>query len=238
MGGLLAQTRDDGLDSTRAEQELQDFAYLVAHDLANEFRHVAEFSRLLGDELGEGAPSAYAQAIVDSADRCQAMLRGILAYSALQSQKLMRRRWPGRSVVERAVVELGANGSSRAANIHIDVEGEVDADARLLISAVRMALANALQFARDGRELVINVTGAAADGCWRLEIADNGEGLERGYHEKAFGMFWRLNPDPPRVGAGLTMIRRIARRHGGDARFLDSADGARFEIVIPTREAQ
>lgn len=235
MGALRAQSRHQVSDETRAEQELQDFTYLVAHDLANEFRHVAEFSKLLGEDLAEQAQSAaYVQVIAQSTDRCQRMLRAILAYSSVQTQSVQPRRWPGHGIVERALTELTASQARPAACIKVDVGGEVFADARLLITAVRLGLANALQFGREGTELAIEVRGGLDEhGDWRLEIADNGEGLASQYREKAFGMFWRLDPDAPGVGVGLPMIRRIARRHGGEARLLGAPQGARLEIVIP-----
>ena len=239
MAALQAQARYQVSDGERAEQELRDFSYLVAHDLANEFRHVAEFSKLLGEDLADDAQgTSYAQAIAQSAGRCQSMLRAILAYSSIQTQAMQPRLWPGRSVVERALAELAASDGGHPARISIDVVGDVFADARLLIMAVRLGLANALQFGREGADLAIDVKGALdKDGGWRLEIADNGEGLPRQYHEKAFGMFWRLDPSAPGVGAGLPTIRRIARRHGGEARLLEAVEGVRLEIAIPAKGA-
>jgi signal transduction histidine kinase len=48
-------------------------------------------------------------------------------------------------------------------------------------------------------------------------------------------MFWRLNPDDTAggVGAGLAIVRRIVRRHGGEARFVPGAAGACVEVELP-----
>jgi light-regulated signal transduction histidine kinase (bacteriophytochrome) len=70
---------------------------------------------------------------------------------------------------------------------------------------------------------------------WVGRVMDEGIGLDPAYHEKAFRMFWRLNPDctASGVGAGLALVRRIVRRHGGEARFLPSAAGACIEVGLP-----
>jgi signal transduction histidine kinase len=221
-----------------AERELRDFSYLVAHGLASEFRYVAEFSRLLADEAGESPTGAHVRAIFQSAVRCQRMLDAVLVFSSVQTHELARRVWPGRAVVERAIVELGEEVAGRATIIEVDVAGDVFGDARLLILAVKLALMNALEAARDGVDLVVRIQGRNdRSGNWILEIADNGEGLDREYREKAFTMFWRLDPETPGVGAGLPTLRRIVRRHGGEASFLDSVEGARLQIVVPRVEA-
>jgi light-regulated signal transduction histidine kinase (bacteriophytochrome) len=234
MGALRAEQQLPP-GPARVEQELHDFSYLVAHDLANEFRHVAEFSKLLRNDLGADTDAAsYASIIAHSAERCQKMLRAIAAYSSVQTQQVLLRRWPARSVIERALVELKSNHSALEAAVRVDVEGDVYGDARLLIAAARLALENAMKFGRDGAPVIVEVRGRMdADGAWRLQISDNGEGLGRQYWDKAFGMFWRLDPDTPGLGVGLPMLRRIARRHGGDAYFADAEVGARLEIVIP-----
>jgi light-regulated signal transduction histidine kinase (bacteriophytochrome) len=234
MQALQKNVEAEAPTLSAAERELKDFSYLVAHDLACEFRHVAEFSRLLAGEVNGEPARAHAEIIRQSASRCQRMLGALMVYSSVQTQELARRAWPGKSVVERALVELGQREAARAAHIEVDVTGEVFADARLLILAIRLALANALDAAREGIDLSIVIRGANdRDGSWVLEIADNGEGLAREYRERAFAMFWRLDPATAGIGAGLPTLRRIVRRHNGEARFLEAGVGAHLEITIP-----
>jgi signal transduction histidine kinase len=66
-------------------------------------------------------------------------------------------------------------------------------------------------------------------------VRDNGVGVEPRHREAAFAMFRRLNGGDvyPGAGAGLAICRRIARRHGGEARFVDCAEGACVEFAVP-----
>jgi signal transduction histidine kinase len=68
-----------------------------------------------------------------------------------------------------------------------------------------------------------------------VRIADNGQGIAPEHRERVFGMFQHLNGEESYlgVGAGLAICRRIARRHGGEARFIDRAEGACFELALP-----
>jgi signal transduction histidine kinase len=53
-------------------------------------------------------------------------------------------------------------------------------------------------------------------------------------------MFQHLNGEEAYlgVGAGLAICRRIARRHGGEASFIDRAEGACFELALPHAAGQ
>jgi light-regulated signal transduction histidine kinase (bacteriophytochrome) len=81
----------------------------------------------------------------------------------------------------------------------------------------------------------VRVLAETADGRWVARVIDEEIGLDSAYHEKAFRMFWRLNPDDAAggVGAGLAIVRRIVRRHGGEARFVPGAAGACVEVELP-----
>jgi signal transduction histidine kinase len=81
----------------------------------------------------------------------------------------------------------------------------------------------------------VRVLGDATESRWVGRIVDDGVGLEPAYHEKAFRMFWQLNVDDSEggVGAGLAIARRIARRHGGEVRFIPRTAGACVEVELP-----
>jgi signal transduction histidine kinase len=50
-----------------------------------------------------------------------------------------------------------------------------------------------------------------------LEVADQGAGIAEAERERVFTPFHRLSPDAKGAGLGLSLVRQIARLHGGDA---------------------
>jgi signal transduction histidine kinase len=50
-----------------------------------------------------------------------------------------------------------------------------------------------------------------------LEVADAGQGVPESERERVFTPFHRLGEDAKGVGLGLSLVRQIARLHGGDA---------------------
>jgi signal transduction histidine kinase len=216
-----------------AEQELQMFCYLVSHDLAASFRHVTEFSRLLAaDEDG------YAQHVLNASVKCQQMLEQLLIFSRLQQKMLTEVDLDASALLQLPILQLTSQVRAAGGDVVAEPLGEVQADVDLLLVAVTHLLDNALKFGRPGVAPSISIRAAHDAWFWRMRVIDNGEGIEPAYREKAFQMFQRLHGDAhPGVGAGLAICRRIARRHGGEVKFLDTEQGCCVELSLPRRAA-
>jgi light-regulated signal transduction histidine kinase (bacteriophytochrome) len=238
--------RDGPTDARLAavEQELQGFSYIVSHDLAASFRHVAEFSRLLGDDPDAGLSDrqhGHLAQIRAATDKCQLMMEQLLAFSRVQRSVLGRGRQDGTPTVRLAMLQLSAEIQEAGAEVSIAPLGEVYADMELLGLAAHHMLDNAIKFRRPNVPPRIAVEAVRDEVFWRLRVTDNGIGVDPAYRGKAFRMFHRLNAEGayPGAGAGLAIIRRIARRHGGEAAFIDCAEGACIELALPrARTAQ
>jgi light-regulated signal transduction histidine kinase (bacteriophytochrome) len=52
---------------------------------------------------------------------------------------------------------------------------------------------------------------------WRIDVADNGVGMEQQYATRVFRIFERLhaNPDHEGTGIGLALCKKVVERHGG-----------------------
>jgi light-regulated signal transduction histidine kinase (bacteriophytochrome) len=221
-----------------AERELQAFSYIVSHDLAASFRQVAGFSQLLLSEFGDDLTSrqqTHACHIRTATDKCQSMLEQLLVLSRVQQKVLSVQCLDATAIAQLAEFRLSAEIRAAGAEVSIVALGEVMADPHLLAQAFDSLLDNAIKFRVAGVAPRIVIQGTQDADFWRLRISDNGPGVEPAYRDKAFGMFQRLNSEDAYagVGAGLAICRRIARRHGGDARFVDSDDGACVELALP-----
>lgn len=220
------------------ERELADFSYIVSHDVEAAVRHITAFSRLLIEDFdGEltERQQAYAGHVQAAGARCQAMMEQLLAFSRTQHRRMEPVLRDATPTAQLALLELAAEGRAAGAEITLEPLGEVLADPRLLTDLFHRLIDNALKFGRPGVRPRIDVRPAHDERTWRVRIADNGVGLPAAQREKVFGMFQRLHPDDryPGVGAGLAICRRIARRHGGEVRFLNQDDGACVELALP-----
>lgn len=119
------------------------------------------------------------------------------------------------------------------------VQGDPDA----LRRAVENLIDNALKHAREGRYLQLRVD-RVKDNSGQIEIAvaDRGPGLDRRERTSFFTPFFRGKRARDRrvsgVGLGLSLVRQIARAHGGDVDTRNlSTGGAEFRLLLPIKGA-
>jgi light-regulated signal transduction histidine kinase (bacteriophytochrome) len=226
--------------SAELERELSEFSYIVSHDLAAACRHLAQFSNLLVHECGDLTPAqqSFVMHIEAASGKCQAMMKELLVFSRTQQRELKCAPFDARLLVGAANLQLSSEVRNANAEIKVGSLGIVLGDSDLLALMFKHILANALKFRCQDRPLRIDVSATQNEGRWIGHIADNGIGLAPDLREKAFRMFWQLSAQrgQPGVGAGLAICRRIARRHGGEVRFVDREQGACVEITLQSGE--
>jgi signal transduction histidine kinase len=112
------------------------------------------------------------------------------------------------------LLALAAEECARYDDCTLDGErASVTGDPRLLRRMVRNLLENA---ERHGTPPV-RVTVARAGARLTLDVADGGAGVPERERERVFTPFHRLGQDGKGAGLGLSLVRQIARLHGGDA---------------------
>ena len=109
-------------------------------------------------------------------------------------------------------------------------------DARLLRRMIRNLLENARRHGAPPIELRV----ARRDDGAEISVRDHGAGIPERERERVFEPFYRQPNARPGSGAGLglALVRRIARRHGGDAAVEAPAGGGSRFIVRLGRSPQ
>lgn len=112
--------------------------------------------------------------------------------------------------------------------------GSVRIDPGLIIIALHNLIDNALRHSSPGQPpgVVLKGTGYG----YELSVFDRGVGVPDADKEKVFERFYRKDAGPG-SGLGLSIVRQIARLHGGDAIIRDHEPrGACFVILLPERK--
>lgn len=111
------------------------------------------------------------------------------------------------------LLALAAEECARFADCELDgVPVTVRGDPQLLRRMIRNLLENA---ARHGAPPVTVRVGRAAQA--ELSVCDRGSGVPEAERERVFEPFYRAGTQASGAGLGLALVRRIARRHGGEA---------------------
>ncbi|KND62468.1 Sensory histidine kinase QseC [Candidatus Burkholderia verschuerenii] len=199
-------------------------------DAAHELRTPLTALQLQADNL---AP----QIVQSNQERFQELRRGIARSSKLITQllRLARADAPvGASPLVRvdlAEVVTGAVADVLpiALNRGLDIGAEemIDAHVRAIETDIGMAvknlISNAGRYTPDGGTIDLRMRrdGAMA---W-IDVVDTGPGIAQDALPRVFDRFFRANPDIEGSGLGLSIVKAIAARYGGDVTLRNRDDG-------------
>ncbi|WP_417684595.1 ATP-binding protein [Roseibium sp.] len=124
--------------------------------------------------------------------------------------------------------------------LDVALAGEVIGNRDLIAQALVNLIENALKYGRplEGRQ-VISVKAAPGAGRMVLTVRDNGQGIPDAERERVIGRFVRLDASrtEPGYGLGLSLVRAIARLHGGQLHLQDAGPGLKVSIDLRMAQA-
>lgn len=168
----------------------------------------------------------------------------IAELDALVEEVLLASRLDATTELSRQPVDLLGMVTEEAARVGAEVDISPDVgrslqpylgDERLLRRAVRNLLENAKRYGGQDPRIVLSL-GDGPQGV-AISISDAGPGVPHEQRERIFEPFYRMPGHAEHaggVGLGLSLVRQIARRHGGDV-VCDAppSGGGRFTISLP-----
>jgi signal transduction histidine kinase len=113
---------------------------------------------------------------------------------------------------------------------------EIDGDASLLRRLMRNLLENASKHGLPPIQVAVTHTADKA----QVVVSDHGAGIAACERERVFEPFYRpagRSESAGGWGLGLSLVRQIARRHGGDVVCESEPDGgSRFVVELASRK--
>ena len=221
-------------------QELEAFAYSVAHDLKAPLRGIDGYAQLLLEDhmaqLDEEG-RVFLETIQDSAEEMGQLIDDLLEYSRLERREFRHDRVELGPLIKTIVEQKKREATEQSINFVVNVNGgSVTADPNGLTQSLRNYLDNAVKFSGKVSHPRIEVgTKETANNC-TVWIRDNGVGFDMKHHDQIFNIFQRLNPgeEYPGTGIGLAIVRKAMERMGGRAWARSQpGKGATFYLEIP-----
>jgi signal transduction histidine kinase len=241
-GGVWLTYRNLSREMTLARLK-SDFVANVSHELRTPLALIRLYAETLelGRLMAKDKYQEYFRIIREESERLTALINNILDFSRIEAG---RKEYEFKetnlaelvhSTLESYRFQIQQNGFAFEENISGDIPPVIvdrEAIARSLLNLVN----NALKYSKDRKYIGVSLyrSNTRVD----LEVRDRGMGIPKNEQEKIFEKFYRcgdaLVHNIKGSGLGLSLVRHIARAHGGDV-LVESAPekGSKFTIALP-----
>ena len=213
----------DVSDERKERTELQAFAGVVAHDLANPLTVITGWAEALihtAEESGTmtaAEVTSMARRIMASSTHMHAFISDLLGYTLAHDQPL-RNETVDLSALCRTVAEL-RTGDVDSQQVSVEPGMIVCGDLLLLRQLMDNLVGNALKYVAPGVEPRVVISLVSDSGHATVSVSDNGIGIPAADRHHVFGNFFRVQSAAGSykgTGLGLAICQRVVQRHHGD----------------------
>lgn len=220
MQRLQRQLMERNEELARSNRELEQFAYVVSHDLQQPLQSITGFAKLLTlkyfNQLDDTAQD-YLTRMVDSGGRMQRLINDLLMYAQVGKHDQSLEAVDCNLVVEQVLDNLQIALSEKQIHLSYASLPTVMGYETQLIQLFQNLIGNSVKFTRPDVAPQIKIAASQLDHEWLFEVQDNGIGIDAQFLEHVFDAFHRAHSASqyPGTGIGLATCKKIVEIHGG-----------------------
>jgi light-regulated signal transduction histidine kinase (bacteriophytochrome) len=219
----------------RKNKDLEEFAYVVSHDLKRPLRNMYTLTDwLTEDDEGQfdGEATESLQLIKEQITQMDLLVEGILNYSLQMDSQQTTKPIDVDALVKRIIAV------NTHENIRISVEKKLPKvlfNESQLLQVFQNLIQNAIKH-NDKEQVEIQIDYVLTNNGHQFSISDNGPGIDKQYHAKIFELFQKLDATSKgnSIGIGLALVKKIIERNEGEI-YVESSkgNGTTFVFTIP-----
>jgi len=243
---LLAQANQDLAVNAQAlkqsNEDLEQFASIISHDLKAPVKNVSAFMGLLQDGYAHMLPATANQLITHSkisTDRMAHQIDDLLSYSKVDKNLPEATQVDLNEIVH--IIKIELSEKMREKNALVTVIGTLPilnhSHNSMVHHVLQNLISNGIKF-NTREHPMITIQSETLDSAYKITVKDNGIGIEERYRNKLFHMFKRLHSDTEfeGTGIGLAVCKKIINFYGGEVGFESEIDrGTTFYFTIPQK---
>lgn len=207
-------------DLLRSNRELEQFSYMVSHDLQQPLQSVTGFVRLITFKYQDNLPrdvQEYLRRIGDAGSRMQKLIQALLDYARIDQQNPPLKTVDCNEVLQQVRENLFQAINDRDVELSHQELPRVIGDETLLIQLFQNLLSNGLKFVARETKPHLQVSANFSENQWVFAVKDNGIGIKKENLGRIFEAFQRLHSTSEYAGTGigLATCKKIVALHGG-----------------------
>ncbi|NER17363.1 PAS domain-containing sensor histidine kinase [Spongiivirga citrea] len=202
-------------DLEKSNQELNDYAHIVSHDLKSPLRSISSLISWLQEDYAqvfdEKASTTF-DMLHKKVDKMDQLINGVLQYASIDriEKKVydINLNQIVQDIIE--VIYIPEHASITITNKLPTVRG----DEFRLQQLFQNLISNAIKY-NDKKKGVVEIGCKEKEQFWEFSIKDNGIGVEHKYFKKIFNVFQSLESENNSTGIGLSIVKKIVDFYGG-----------------------
>ncbi|HEY4060974.1 MAG TPA: ATP-binding protein [Puia sp.] len=206
----------------KRNDELDQFAYVVSHDLKAPVRGISNVVHWIEEDLErEISPKMreYLDIIPTRITRMESLIDGLLRYARVGREQSIKEDTDVTSLIDE-LGELIVPKEYTLATVNLP---KLRTEKLLLQQVFSNLLSNAVKYTPAGSSITISAIDIGNH--YEFSVSDNGPGIDGKYHEKIFVIFQTLRErhDNESTGVGLSIVKKIVEDRNCSIRVVSAA---------------
>lgn len=221
-------------------KELEQFTYIVSHDLQAPLRHISSFIKILNKDLPEDRNSEAVQKsmrfINRGVARMQTLIKDLLHFSRITKEKNRFESIDLNQIVRDILDEVSDEIHTAEIDVTFDSLPVITGDKIKLTQVFQNLIGNAVKYRSSDETPFIKIGCISSELDYQFFVEDNGIGIPEGQEDKIFEVFQRLHTDTQYqgTGIGLSVCKKCVEFHKGTIWVEQNRPkGAIFLFTIP-----
>ncbi len=223
---------------SRSNEALEQFAYVISHDLQEPLRMIVSYLQLIEDrykdQLDDDART-FIEFAVDGSKRMREMIIDLLQFSRAGRHSQQEEEVDCNAILVEVLSNLQVSLQETGSNVDSKHLPTIIANRGGITALFQNLIANAIKY-RSEKPLSLDINAVESGDVWQFSVADNGIGISEEYHQRIFDVFQKLHPrkEYPGTGIGLSVCKRVIESLGGRI-WVESKlkEGSTFFFTIP-----
>ncbi len=225
------------LPSNNAEQdnEIKDFAYIVAHDLKAPLNSINTLIYWLTNDCEDSLTSnniKILNQITRNVNKMYGLIHGVLEYSSIDNRYEEITSVDVGTVID-DIQEMIIVPDSVSINITEDLP-VINANKYRIQQVFQNLIVNAIKHSNK-EDCQINISWSDEHDFWKFKVTDNGKGIPYSQCQKIFKAFHSGSKDNRSSGLGLSIVKKIIHHYSGKI-WVDSKLGIGTSFIFTIKK--
>ena len=216
----------------------KEFIDTISHEIKTPISSIEGFAELLKDEnLSKEEKEEYIKIIKEESDRLLHLSSNILKLSKLQNQTYIvhKEEFSVAEQIRKIISTLEPKWRQKNLKVQVElIETNFVGDEELIYQVWMNLIDNAIKFSKESGKIEVKMQ--EEENKIRVEIKDEGEGMEEKEIQKIFQKFYQVDHSRSEEGSGLglAIVKRIIELSKGEIKVESKkGKGSKFVIELP-----